>query len=1249
MSKYQKAAIAVFSVIAVLYAAFLFVLPNVINLNNYKGDIQKIVEDTAKLKFSADNMKIVTTPALHAGVKIDGARLAYPDGAEIASVKSAQVRIKLLPLLLRTLELADITIDSPVFQAKLLESGQFDIAQYITENLAQSQTADTAEAQMPVKISEKLPKIVVKNYDITASDAKSGNEVEIKGSNFLLDKAKINSRFVIAADGGVFVNKNENITYNVKADSFWPEIAPAKESVDVVEAPQIDFINEIVKFSPKAAINADLKIRNHKKGLKIDGFANIDGMSVVLGGSKLPDSYLHSTFKGHEIILDSDVYITGSEKADIKADIINGGKTGVDLNVKTGKISFASLQKFSIALLNSFNVKNELSSLNMNGFIESDFSLKTDLKKFESNGFFKVQNGSIIHKSMPVSIKNIAADVDFGNNTVNIKNAGALVNGSKFDAAGTIDSDSNANITLKSDAIPLNSLYTVFAPADIKAAYDLQSGILTLNAILKGKLENIEPKLSLVLENLKIKDRLNGFYITNAKTVTDITASTDSKKEAFKGEVAVNDTRFTMLNPKFNASIPQIKIAINPKDVILQPFEALLEGSAIKVSGSIKNYAQKPDINITANGNLKTADLNKLLDKQTRQLVSSKGTLPLIAVVSGSDKELEISAQIGSDAQNYFAPVTVKRMTGKNGLLNFSASIKDNVFKINDAGLYIAAAGFGANTKANLRNAQQLAGISGAVEGLDSKVQNFKNLVISIPQPLQLSTAMLPKSSFKTRGRIEVAGRLTSPVMKGFFEVKDADIPEYLTKIDIVTVNFNDSLISADIQNLSINGSPLNIKADASPKFNKIFVINNMEITSTGLDAEKMLNAMETPEAKKAAAQGSPAPAGSSVVFPVKITKGHGVIDKFVMGEIKAGAISSDFTMNNDVVYLKNLKGSAYDGEFSADVSYNLVSTAVKAKAGGKSMNANSVVTAFAAMKDQVKGKLSFNADVSLKGATYEQQMKTLKGSADFKVEDGQLGSIGRIETFLQANNLLSQKFVESQIGALINTIAPYNTGKFDYLKGDLTFSNGWVNLNPVKSSGPHMSLAITGKMNLVNNNADMQILGTVSPEVAKALGPVAELSVDKITALIPKFGNTVSSLLNAYNVTASKTLLETIPALSPAKEGTKSFKVAINGSLLNPPKAVKSFQWLNTAESMQDSQKSILDLFKKTETTGENQSSSTVPLTKEEVKQEVKNQVQNAVENNEKVQKIKQNETVKNLGALYNFYKEQKIQKEAQ
>lgn len=1247
MRKFHKAAIVVVSAAIVLYATFLFVLPNVINLNSFKCDIQKIVQNTVKLNIDTQNMKIVTSPLLHAGVKIDGAVLSYPDGTKIASAKSVQVRIKLLPLLLRTLELSDITVDSPSFSTKLLENGQFDIAQYVTQNLAQSQTADTAQAQMPVKISEKLPKIVVENYDFAAIDAKTKNSVEIKGSSFILDKAKINSRFVVSADGGLFVNNKKNVSFDVKTDSYWPEMQPAKEPVEKIETPQIDFINEIVKFRPSADITADLKIRNSKDSVKISGFANVDNLSVVLDGQKLPKSYLHSIFKGNETIVDSDIYITETEKADIKADIINGRKTSVELNVKTDKISFVSIQKFALAILNSFNIKNELASLKLQGYIESDFSLKTDLKKFESQGFFSVKNGSILHKSLPVSIKNVTADVDFANNTVNIKNAGALVNGSKFGVVGTISKNSAADITLKSDSIPLNSLYTVFAPTNIKTAYDLQSGVLTLNADLKGKLENIEPKISLVLDNLKIKDRVNGYYITNAKTTTDIIASSDSKKDAFKGEIALNNTRFVLLNSNFSASVPQVKISINPKDILLHPFDTLLETSVIKTSGSVKNYVQKPEINISSSGSLKTSDLNKLLDKDARQLIDSKGTLPLIAVVSGNDKEINIKAQIGSDSQNYFAPLTVKRMAGKNGLVNFAAVIKDNTFKITNTGLYIASNNFGSNFKNNLRGSQELVGISGAIEGLDSKVQTIKNLVISIPQPLQIGTTALSNTSLKTRGRVEVAGKINSPVLKGFFEIKDADIPEYLTKIDLVNVNFNDSLISADIQNLKINGSPLNIKADASPKFNKIFVINNMEVSSTGLDAEKMLKAMETPEAKKAAAQGSSSSSKTTPVFPVKITKGHGVIDKFTMGEIKAANLSSDFTMNNDVVYLKNLKGSAYEGEFGADVSYNLVTTAVKAKADGKSMNANSVVTAFAAMKDQVKGKLSFNADVSLKGVTYEEQMESLKGKANFKVDDGQLGSIGRIETFLQADNLFSQKFIQTQIGALINTIAPYNTGKFEYLKGDLTFAGGWANMNPIKSSGPHMSLLIDGKMNLVNNNADLSLLGTVSPDVAKSLGPVAELSVDKITALIPNFGSTVSSLLTAYNITASKSLLETIPPLTPAKEGTKSFKVVINGSLLNPPKAVKSFQWLTSAESMQDSQKSILDLFKKDETT-EGFDSSSLPMTKDEVKQEVKNQVQNAIESNEKVQKIKQNETVKNLGSLYNFYKDQK-QKEAQ
>lgn len=1245
MKMHKNALIAVVSLLTalvVLYLAFLFVLPNVINLNNYKKDIQKIVYDSAKLKIDTDNIKIVTTPMLHAGVKIDGLKLSYPDNVEFASVKNAQVRIKLIPLVFRTFEAADISADSPKLSLKLLEDGNLDFIGYVNKNIVPQEKTDTAQAQMAVKISDKLPKIEVKNYELSAVDKKTGNKVALKGDSFILDKAVINKHFRIYANGKILADNNENIKFNIITDSFLPVMKASAPSKETASLPSINFINEFIKFNPKADIDVNLKIREGREGLKIDGFLNADKLSAVLDSHTLPESYMHMAFKGYKINADSDIFLSEIEKASIKAEILNGKNTNIDLKVNTDKISFFSVQKFVMSALNSFNIKNDLNNFKVTGYIQSDFILKTDLKKFRSQGYLKAVNGSITHKTMPVNIKHMNADVDFSKNTVNIKKAGALVNGAQIDIKGTIDSKSNADISVITNSIPLNSLYTVFAPMNVKKSYDIQSGILTLNAIVKGKLENIEPKVSVNLNNLRIQDKINGIIISNKQTITNITASTDSKKDAFKGEVSVSDVNVLLLNPRFNMDVPLIKININPKNILITPLEVKLESSVIKVSGDIKNYAKKPQILIKADGSINALDLKKLLPQEAKAMVRAKGSLPLNILVDGDDQNISVKAQAGSDSQNYFSPVTVNRMINKQGLINAALNISNNTVEIKDIGLYTILRPYSSDFKKNLNNANEIVAITGAVGDLDRKVQTIKKLDISLPDPLLVSSPLMPKSTLKVRGRVNAAGRVDSPVLRGFFEIKEVNIPEFLTKIDLINVNFNDALISADIQNLNINGSPLNIKADASPKFNKIFVVNKMEVTSTGIDADKMMKAMESQPA-------SPHSSGSSTtvqgnVFPVKIVRGSGTIDKLKSGTITASNISSDFTMQNDIIKLRGLKASAFDGTLKGDIDYNLATTAVKAVVQGKSMNADKAVTACAGLKDQVNGTLAFDADVSLKGMTYEQQMKTLKGKAQFAVNDGQLGSLGRFETFLQAGNLLSQSFVKTQIGAIINTIAPYNTGKIAYLTGELTFKNGTANLVSIKSSGPHMSLFITGQMNLLNNHASMQILGALSPQVIAALGPVGELSVEKIASYIPKIGAAVSSALSAYNTQANESILTKIPALTPNTDSTKAFKVVINGNLMNPPKAVKSFQWLNTAKAIQDSQKSLLQILSPQL---EGIDTLDVPATKEELKKELKNQIQgqiqNKLEQNEDVQKFKENETVKNLGALYNFYKDKK------
>ena len=225
---------------------------------------------------------------------------------------------------------------------------------------------------------------------------------------------------------------------------------------------------------------------------------------------------------------------------------------------------------------------------------------------------------------------------------------------------------------------------------------------------------------------------------------------------------------------------------------------------------------------------------------------------------------------------------------------------------------------------------------------------------------------------------------------------------------------------------------------------------------------------------------------------------------------------------------------------------------------------------------------------------------------------------------------------IDSKIGSLVSAVAPYNTGKFSYLNGDINLNNGTASLSSVKMSGPHMALILTGNVNILSMISSLEILGSLSPEVTDALGPVAELSVEKFASFIPKFGAKIASALNTYNAAANKSVLAKIPALTPAKDNTKSFKVILNGNLNNPAGAIDRFQWLNTPEKIQQEQEALQEAV-------EPQTPVTKEEIKEQIKEDIKQGVTNAIQQNEKVQELKQNKAVKTLSDIYNFYKNSK------
>ncbi len=1208
IKKIKLVFISVFLVFVFLYASFLWILPNSIDLNNYKKDIQKIVFDSAKLNLEFSKVKLVTTPSLKAGVNISDLIVSYPDKKEIVKVDNAEVKISLLPLIFKTLRVSDVYVDSPNLSLEYLKNCQFDIVEYFNKNVILASDANsTSQEELPVNFSNKLPDVIVKNYKLSLKDEKTGNIISINGPELIFDKAEINRHFRIKSKGVVYANKAENISYDLNVYSYWPVIDSNLDSQGNAQLPKFDFINEFVKYNPKALLKADLKVTEHKGHADINGYANIDKMSLILGGKKLPDSYAHLSFDGHNTNIDSNLYVAQNEKATLTANINHGHNLKLDLRLKTDKITFQSIQSFVIALLNSLNIKNDLSSIIADGYISSDFSLKTDTKNFESSGFLKIPQGFIRHKSIPVKIDKIVADLDFSNNALNIKNTGAVVNGTDIKLSGSIDSKSNVNISAVSGNVNLAPLYDAFAPENVKYSYPLKKGILKINAIVKGKLSEIKPDLSIILS-----DFLMGISGTNAKI-----------------------------------SLNKAEIRANPQDIQIVPFALYLNSSKISVSGGVKNYLKKPEIKIAADGLIIANDLKSLLPNDVKAFVSAKGSIPLKALVAGDDKKISVNAQALSNSDKYFAPIIVKKMLNKPGLLNVSLLYSDDKLSIEDISLAQTNKTTLSNDYASMtKGSQKVFAISGAINNLSSSNPEM-SIDFYMPEALLVSTYLMPTSSMTVRADFDILGSMNNPLLKGFASVTDVKLPEILTSIKTADIELNKDAINIKVNDLNINSSSINLDIDASTKFVSSFLIRKMMITSSLIDVDKLFVAMDKMNKLMATSSNSSSVSKSNnaPVVPCKIQKGTAEIQTIKMkgtgAEIIASSITGDFSLANDLLKINNLKATAYNGTISGNVDYNLANTNVSAKINGKNIDANPAVTAFAGIKDQLIGKADFNANVKLKGVTYEQQMNSLTGKVDFSLADGQMGSLGRFETFLKADNLLSQTFVASKIGSLVSTVAPYNTGKFSYLKGKLDIKNGNAAISPIEMSGPHMSLLITGKMNLLSMISNLTVMGSLSPEVVSALGPVGNLSVEKIASYIPKFGTAIASAMNNYNQAANNADLAKIPALTPKKDNTKSFKVLLNGNLNNPPSTVKQFKWLNSQQQMQEQEKSLLDAVK-----------PKLPATKEELKQQVKEDLTNAIQQTETVQKIKENKAVQTLGAIYNFYKnngskEESVQKQ--
>ena len=130
-----------------------------------------------------------------------------------------------------------------------------------------------------------------------------------------------------------------------------------------------------------------------------------------------------------------------------------------------------------------------------------------------------------------------------------------------------------------------------------------------------------------------------------------------------------------------------------------------------------------------------------------------------------------------------------------------------------------------------------------------------------------------------------------------------------------------------------------------------------------------------------------------------------------------------------------------------------------------------------------------------------------------------------------------------------------------------MDFSNGWANIKSIKSTGQTLAYFVYGKLHLVNMSTNLTILGRLDQSVVALLGPLGELSADKLFSYIPKFGSLTASLVNTLTSNPKGEKISEIPALSNGSTNYKDFKVSFNGGL-ESSSSIKSFKWLTTVDT---------------------------------------------------------------------------------
>lgn len=977
---------------SILVGAFVLLLlsPLILNfaIDKYTPQIVGEINKATGLSAGLEDIRIVTAPKFTAGLKVKKFELYTPQKEPVLIADNFEVKMSLASILAKSVRIDVIKLDNAEITLKMNKDGSLEIEQYFPKQ-EQAMTEDKEQEPfvlpLGLKLSNHLPDIHINGYKATIIDG--NNNYVLEGGKTDITDFIINKSVKVATSGKFTLKDREQFNYRVK---LLNKIMPDVELNDLVFNPQPQDnkkptsepfnITEILKgiYEYKLTANADIDLKTAPDS--IDGTVNISNVSLI----DLPKSKADLGFKGNTINVVSDIYTAANEVSKLNGKITTGKKPFVDMNLKSD-VELANVLGIVKKVALIFNIK-DLQTLSANGRLNANFNIKSDTKTVNSGGYLKVPSAKVYYGLYNIGIDNINADVNLDNNNVNIKNISFSVFGQPLKMFGTLTQNAVSDIHVIADKLSIKGLLVALGQASILKENPIYSGTVSMDAIIKGKLDQIKPVIKLNIANIDLKNIPSDIRVKAPSTSVNIT----SDGVTFGGNALSNN--IMLINPALKVLMPQVKANIKEDVIEITQTPVTIENIKTNVSGKITNYlTEKIGLDFVTTGDIKSTlkgDMN-----------TSKQTLNLTYATT------------------------------------------------------------------------------------------------------ELSTIVIPlfdKSKLSFTGKIGITGSMMNPILSGTANVPTVSIPE-------------------------------------------------IPVTMSGMDVK--LNGT--------------------------ILHGSATVKEFTSGGIKAENISSDFELKGNDFYLNNLKGQAFDGKISGDILYNIANAKTKIDFKGEKMNAEKAIEGAAGIKKALTGTLGFNTKLTLTVLDYNAMMKSMKGDLSFDVKNGAFGSIGRFEGLLGAANIVNNAILKNTVASITNATGLTNTATFDKIEGYLTFSDGWANLNSVKSTGKALCYYVTGKYNLVNGTTNVVVLGRLDAPMVAKLGALGELSASKLLSYIPKFGSATANVLSLLTSNPNGEKVDQIPALSNGSTNYKDFKVTFNGGI-ESKSSIKSFKWLSNPDMSEMETKTV-------------------------------------------------------------------------